>query len=260
MLQLLPRKLAVLSLTNNRLQTFHPGRKLPDLVELSLHGNRLTGVAEQLGVLLPRLESLYLGDNRHLGRLPASLGQLSRLQTLDASGCGLEALPVGLFKRLRRLESLWVSDNRLTELPLDCTGLGALRELYLQNNRLQDLPGSLPHTQLAAFNAHNNLFFKTDTDLQRAGGRHLPWRVGVLTLKEICSRVLFPLDADELDTLPQTLRSHMDTASTPCAGCAQHVFEHYYCVWRFRVVCVYYRLPLRFVACCPEHLPPPGQQ
>ena len=77
-----------------------------------------------------------------LSEVPASLGQLTQLQSLDLTRNRLTALPEWL-GQLTQLQSLHLSRNRLTALPESLGQLTQLQSLNLSNNRLTALPESL---------------------------------------------------------------------------------------------------------------------
>jgi GTPase SAR1 family protein len=74
-----------------------------------------------------------------LTELPESIGQLTRLQSLDLSYNQLTALPESL-RQLTQLQSLNLSNNRLSVFPESIGQLTNLRELHLDGNRLSVLP------------------------------------------------------------------------------------------------------------------------
>lgn len=95
---------------------------------------------------LSALESLDVSGNK-LAHLPASIGQLARLQTLIANNNCLEALPPPLLS-LASLRLLDVRKNKITEgddgLPLSLVQMRSLSHLDLRENRLSFAPTPLP--------------------------------------------------------------------------------------------------------------------
>ncbi len=65
---------------------------LPSLTRLSLSGNGLTRVPEQV-LGLANVEVLFLHDNPHLRELPAALADLPRLRHVDARRTDITTLP-----------------------------------------------------------------------------------------------------------------------------------------------------------------------
>jgi Leucine-rich repeat (LRR) protein len=95
-------------------------------------------------------------DSQQLTELPESLGQLTRLQTMDLSGNQLTELPESL-GQLMQLQTLYLSRNQLTVLPDWLGQLTELQELDLSRNQLAELPESLGQlTQLWALKLSNN--------------------------------------------------------------------------------------------------------
>jgi len=106
-------------------------------VLLDLSGTRLTELPASIGQLT-QLQSLDLSHN-HLTELPDSLGQLTQLQSLDVIRNQLTELPESI-GQLTRLKSLDPSNNRLTEFPESLGQLTQLQSLDLSANQLTELP------------------------------------------------------------------------------------------------------------------------
>lgn len=92
---------------------------------------------------------LALGGNSLAGPIPAELGKLDRLRTLDFAHNGLEGPIPPELGSLRNLEHADLSSNGLTgSVPAELGKLGNLRTLRLYDNRLSGpIPpelGSLP--------------------------------------------------------------------------------------------------------------------
>ncbi|XP_052872772.1 leucine-rich repeat-containing protein 57-like [Anopheles cruzii] len=120
--------------------------ELAHLRFLCLAGNVIDTLPAQLGGL-QCLETLDLSDNS-LQQLPPSLGQLRRLTKLLLNGNWLPTLPSEL-GQLHRLEVLEVRKNRLTAVPVAIARCTALEDLLLDDNpTLVSIPTrlfSLPH-------------------------------------------------------------------------------------------------------------------
>lgn len=108
---------------------------------------------------LTTLQTLNLSNNA-LTTLPEVIGQFTQLQTLDLSDNQLTALPEAI-GQLTQLQSLDISDNGLTALPDSLRYLTELRLLNLMINELHDVPPSiercrsLEHIYLDANNITN---------------------------------------------------------------------------------------------------------
>ncbi|XP_030050343.1 malignant fibrous histiocytoma-amplified sequence 1 isoform X1 [Microcaecilia unicolor] len=176
----LPRRLAELDLSHNRLQALPEAlASLRGLRRLCLGHNRLQELPCHLGALR-LLEELELSFNR-LAALPDSFGLLSRLRALDLdhnklpgfprqllllcaleeldlSGNRLQALPDDI-GALRGLKLLWLSGASLLELPEGLCQLGSLESLMLDNNGLAALPSQFGQLQrLKMLNLSSNAF------------------------------------------------------------------------------------------------------
>ncbi|KAF6171230.1 hypothetical protein GIB67_036898 [Kingdonia uniflora] len=153
------------------------GSSLPNLRQLLLNGNELTGFIPESISNLSKLEDLQLHENHLSGTLPSSLGNLQYLRrlflhsnkfsgqippslmksknllTLDLHGNNLKGrIPenIGMLKDLRKLD---FSDNSLSgTLPSSLKNLTSLFEMYLEFNVLEGelitLPPSLGFLRL----------------------------------------------------------------------------------------------------------------
>ena len=81
-------------------------------------------------------------SNRGLTRLPAEIGQLTNLQTLNLWGNGLSEVPaeIGQLTKLRKLN---LANNQLSEVPAEIGQLKNLQELYLHTNQLREVPAEI---------------------------------------------------------------------------------------------------------------------
>ncbi|XP_072428317.1 uncharacterized protein [Chiloscyllium punctatum] len=114
--------------------------RLRRLRVLYLNGNRLQQVCEELGEL-QRLQSLDLSDNPlNCSALTETLCRLRQLRELRLYHTNLKQLPGQLCKKLRHLQLLGLSGNKLESLPWEIRSLSELQQLYLQCNNLQVLP------------------------------------------------------------------------------------------------------------------------
>jgi internalin A len=114
-------------------------RKDPKL-SLDLSRRGLDELPASIGQLT-HLQSLNLARNR-LTSLPESIGQLTQLEWLYLEDNQLTSLPESI-GRLTRLQTLVLYDNRLTSLPESIGQLIQLKSLYLDGNQLTSLPVSL---------------------------------------------------------------------------------------------------------------------
>lgn len=133
-----------------------PGARL---TKLGLHSCRLTGTLPAEIGSLSSLKTLDAYNNRISGEVPASVGGLAALERLSLRGNRLSgALPetLGLLRELRELH---LHNNRLERLPESVGDLHNLRELLVQDNRLG---GTFPEvlgylSGLRRLSLHNNL-------------------------------------------------------------------------------------------------------
>ena len=125
------------------------------VVKLELTEAGLTGaVPAEIG-RLTSLVSLDLWYNQ-LESLPDVIGQLTALKELYLEGNKLTTLPTEI-GQLTSLEWLHLDGNQLTSVPAEIGQLTSLRKLYLDGNQLTSLPARirelradwLPRTSLA---------------------------------------------------------------------------------------------------------------
>ena len=109
------KKLEHLLLDENELETIACLHQLKNMRKLSLKGNRLRSLPNEMGIL-KALQDLVLQDNR-LTRLPRHIDGLKGIQRLDLKANDLAVLPDSI-GNLASLKTLDISDNRrLVELP-----------------------------------------------------------------------------------------------------------------------------------------------
>lgn len=114
--------------------------QLRNLRELTISAGLSVIEAE---VLPSGLESLTLSYNK-LAELPASIGQLKALQTLDASYNKLASLP-GSLSELSELRELNLNWNKLGPLPAGTERLSHLRVLGIAGSKkIKKLPAGFP--------------------------------------------------------------------------------------------------------------------
>lgn len=105
--------------------------------ELSLMGRNIADLPADIGRLAD-LATLNLANN-HLGGLPPEIGRLKNLKTLNLANNDLDELPPEI-GQLTNLESLVLSDNKLTCLSTGVETLVRLKKLDLTRNALRSLP------------------------------------------------------------------------------------------------------------------------
>ncbi|XP_041917847.1 malignant fibrous histiocytoma-amplified sequence 1 homolog isoform X1 [Alosa sapidissima] len=153
------------------------------ITKVDLQRNRLkqvSGISQ-----LVNLTELILSRNE-LADFPEEIGKLHHLKTLYINQNIIKCISEKVFPSLQKLEFLKLSTNRLMELPSDINqcrsliylnasnnylkdlqalvGVPKLRDLYVENNRLTDLPGEL-FANLTMFKATGNPLRKPPGDI-----------------------------------------------------------------------------------------------
>jgi len=178
---------------------------------LDLSGKGFRELPAEIGCLT-QLESLDVGSNE-LVALPDSIGDLKNLVTLRARRNALESLPASI-GHLVRLNSLNVSANKLTTLPESIGRLRNLQTLDVTANHLSLLPNSLGDLRsLKSLLLADNYLASVPDDLKRLESLHsltldfntklsaLPSSLGRLT-----NLVVLSLFQVGLDGLPEWIR------------------------------------------------------
>ncbi|MCX6216135.1 leucine-rich repeat domain-containing protein [Spirosoma sp.] len=125
------------------------------LVSLNLQGNRLTRIPPSVRQNR-RLESLWMGNNKLAGIDIKTLKRMRRLTDLNLYSAGLTQLPKTI-GRLKRVKVLDLYYNKLAELPGQLGRMKRLEQLAVAHNDLHALPPSLAHLhRLQVLFAHHN--------------------------------------------------------------------------------------------------------
>ena len=135
-------ELLILKLDDNKLEALPDMSGLDQLQVLSVRGNCITRVGEQT-VALRSLKRLNLSLNplAHLG--DDAFLNMGALVELHLQSCDLEFLPTSTFQSMNSLKKLFLSGNKLRELPESLQCLQSLEELDASHNSLRMLPGGV---------------------------------------------------------------------------------------------------------------------
>ena len=113
-----------------------------ELNTLNFSGNVLgadTALPEDLGQMTA-LQILDLSTNQFIGTIPESIGTMKNLVELRLDRNFLTGQLPQSVNQLSNIEILSLSENSLSELPVDLTGLSKLIELQLSTNNLKEIP------------------------------------------------------------------------------------------------------------------------
>ncbi len=108
------------------------------VTRLYLYNNELSGALPAEIGDLSNLESLDVLNNKILS-FPAEVGNLTNLKTLFVDGNELQELPSEIGK-LSNLESLFVGNNNILSLPIEIKNLNNLKTLDYSGNNLTNFP------------------------------------------------------------------------------------------------------------------------
>ncbi|RWV86992.1 hypothetical protein GW17_00051063 [Ensete ventricosum] len=133
----------------------------PDLGQISLSNNRLSGPLPPSIGNLAGLQKLLLNQNQFSGRIPPEMGRLQQLSKLDFSGNRFSGPIPPEISRCKLLTFVDLSRNELSgELPPEIAGMRILNYLNLSRNQLEgSVPASIATMQsLTAVDfSYNNL-------------------------------------------------------------------------------------------------------
>lgn len=134
-------RVQVLNLSHNKIKMARPqqsGESNVMLEKLNLSHNEESCFPEWLGDLFPALTSVYVVGN-NMTKLPDSALKLRRLKTLDLSNNQLSEIPREFISECLALETLVASNNNLTTLPeIVAPSLTNLKTVRLNKNKLGD--------------------------------------------------------------------------------------------------------------------------
>jgi Leucine-rich repeat (LRR) protein len=108
--------------------------KIPQLTKLSLFGNAIEDLPEDVFNDLVNLEELDVAANQIKVLQPKLLWNLPKLITFGANDNQIELIPRDFFKNNRQLELISIEQNKITRIEVDFTLLPKLENLNLDRN------------------------------------------------------------------------------------------------------------------------------
>ncbi|PRP80938.1 hypothetical protein PROFUN_11267 [Planoprotostelium fungivorum] len=139
------KKLRILDISLNKFTTLPEdfGNKLSLLENLDLNGNSLTSTSLPTLGQLTRLKTLNLAENK-LTDLPPAFFTLTIVEKLDLKANSITAIPDDIYK-LEALEELNLLRNQLTGLPTSIGKLKKMRIFIASENQIKVMPHELGH-------------------------------------------------------------------------------------------------------------------
>ncbi|XP_024913716.1 chondroadherin-like b [Cynoglossus semilaevis] len=153
--------LLALHLDNNAITKLEPGilTGAEGLRSLVLTGNAINGISSTALEHASDLDVLHLGGNR-LKKVPTEvLSKVENLRDLRLSGNPIRWIGPHAFQPVERsLKELYLDNMGLEKMsPDSLTGLGPrLRSLFLEGNKLEEVPDLQPFTSLEVINLADN--------------------------------------------------------------------------------------------------------
>ena len=167
------------------------------LKQLSIEYTNLTGLTDEAVANLENTMIVMKVTGSQMTRLPAPVGQMTKLQVLRLNHNLLQTIPKSI-GRLSRLEALDIRENNITSLPDSIRYLTGLEQLRIQRNRLNALAaGIFELSSIKSFDASSNLLTTVPSGIEKMTKleelilynnrlRDLPATMGTLTaLKSI---------------------------------------------------------------------------
>ena len=131
-----------LNLNSNQLTSIPTSflHSMPNLEVIDMKGNILVLSAEALPSMI-HLRRINVAFNRRLGSnsqyLERLTSNLTKLETLDMSGCGITNLPVNMFENSPNIKTLRLSSNEISAWDGEVFApVNSLEVLYLQHNKI----------------------------------------------------------------------------------------------------------------------------
>ncbi|EGD83673.1 TKL protein kinase [Salpingoeca rosetta] len=155
----LSHELVHMDLHNNSLTSVPDVSGMTSLSTLSLHNNRIRGIAKDDFKGLPVLQQLLLGENLISEIESRAFDDLTQLQVLTLFANEISTIHFDLFHRLMSLTKLQLHQNPITELDAHVfAGLPKLDHLSLEDMLLTSLPATLfrKNTRLTVLNLAGN--------------------------------------------------------------------------------------------------------
>lgn len=180
---------------------------LRKLSHLDISQNQIVEIPLELS-LMNNLSVLNLNENK-ISTLPNNFfdGKIKEtLVSLNLSHNEIEMLPISIFK-LKKLDTLILSSNKLTKLSLYIDRLIKLKFLNISQNLLEEIPASILNLYLESLDVSGNPF-NSEIEIKMIYGQNKC----VKTLKEMAALSCIQQDFHpQPDVLPLTLCNYLDS-------------------------------------------------
>lgn len=170
----------------------------PNLEKMNLGRNPLSSLPDNLGSI-QSLTGIWLDDCEIEGQMPVCLSRLKNLELLRMSNNRITGLTGDDVKGWEEMKVLCLDGNLIPRVPQEMANLKKLKMLSLRNNKLKSLPEGVPGVS----HEHLTLFHVSSNELTA-----LP-----ASLSECPSLATIYANANKIEILPQGL-AHMKSLAS----------------------------------------------
>lgn len=114
-----------------------------NLINLYLNFNKLENITAGVFPIASKLEEIHMASNHIKFVQPKSFENLTYLNTIDLQNNSIEIIHQNTFAGLQSLTFLYLNMNCIKVIERDAFNLSNLRELYLSQNKIRELPANI---------------------------------------------------------------------------------------------------------------------
>mmetsp|Transcript_21155 Transcript_21155/g.29905 ORF Transcript_21155/g.29905 Transcript_21155/m.29905 type:complete len:345 (+) Transcript_21155:90-1124(+) len=120
----------------------------PNLQVLDVGHNPLQSLPDEIALLGKSLKQLWCDDCQITGSIPKCVMDLTNLETLRLSQNRITTMPAEIHK-LQKLKTLCLDRNQISQIPSELSQLGQLEAFMIRQNQLESLPEGVPGKTMA---------------------------------------------------------------------------------------------------------------